>query len=301
MFFPILRHVPAWLPGAGFKRFARQCRILVHRLKTEPFDEAIKKIAQGKTSASFIQQAFEDVTEGHDPIRKEDIKEIAATMYAAGSDTTFAAIHTLILRLILHPDIQKKVHDELDGIVGSPESPKFCLPTWDDRPRMPYLEAVIKELLRCHPPVGSGVPHGTVEEDEYRGWRIPKGSIVFANAWGILHSEEHYKDPEVFRPERFLGKNPEPDPNGNGVFGFGRRACPGRLLAENMLWLESACLLATFTFSLAKGEDGKEINIQYATKPKAGFIQHAPDFPCLITPRSQNAEKIIRETESLEH
>ena len=50
--------------------------------------------------------------------------------------------------------------------------------------------------------------------------------------------------------------------------------CPGRLLAENMLWLESACLLATFTFSPAKGEDGKEIDIQYATKPKAGFIQY---------------------------
>ena len=153
------------------------------------------------------------------------------TFNAAGFDTTYAAIHTLILRLILHPDIQKKVQDELDNVVGSPQSPEFRLPTWEDRPKTPYLEVVIKELLRWHPPAGSGVPHGTMEEDEYRGWRIPKGSIVFANAWGILRSEEYYKDPEAFRPERFLGENAEPNPNSNGVFGFGRRR-----VMFNYLW-----------------------------------------------------------------
>ena len=115
------------------------------------------------------------------------------------------------------------MQDELDGVLGPPDSLEFRLPTWDDRPSTPYLEAVISETLRHHPPLGTGVPHSVTEEDEYRGWRIPKGSIVFANAWGMLHSEENYKNPQVFQPERFLGDTPELDPLSNGTFGFGRR------------------------------------------------------------------------------
>ncbi|KIJ27637.1 hypothetical protein M422DRAFT_271179 [Sphaerobolus stellatus SS14] len=72
----------------------------------EPFNESLEKIAIGKASASFIQQALTDRVEGHVPNTEEDIKQAAATMYTAGSDTTVAVIHTLILLPILHPEIQ---------------------------------------------------------------------------------------------------------------------------------------------------------------------------------------------------
>ncbi|KIJ57257.1 hypothetical protein M422DRAFT_149188 [Sphaerobolus stellatus SS14] len=301
--FPIMKYIPTWFPGAGWKRFAQyECRPLSHRMLNEPFNEALERIAIGKASVSFIQQALSDRAEGRDPNAEEDIKQVAATMYAgqtkSGSDTTVAVLHALILQLTLHPEIQKRVHWELDSVLGSPDSPEFRLPIWDDRSRTPYLEALIKEILRWNPAAGSGIPHATIEEDEYRGWRIPKGSIIFANAWGILRSEEYYKEPGIFRPQRFLGESPEADPAVSGAFGFGRRVCPGRLLAENMLWLESACLLAAFTFSHAKDQDGKIIDIRYATKPMAGFILHPPDFPCSITPRSKNVERIIQEMDS---
>jgi cytochrome P450 len=84
----------------------------------------------------------------------------------------------------------------------------------------------MKEAMRWLPPSPTGVPHATTEEDEYRGWRIPKGSIVIANAWKMLHDENIYPDPTVFRPERFLAseeKVQEPDPGITGAFGFGRR------------------------------------------------------------------------------
>jgi len=80
--------------------------------------------------------------------------------------------------------------------------------------------------MRWHPAAPIGVPHATVEEDVYKGWRIPKGALVVANAWGMLRDERVYKDPYSFRPERFLDQpsNPaESDPSVNGVFGFGRR------------------------------------------------------------------------------
>ncbi|KIJ57200.1 hypothetical protein M422DRAFT_149594 [Sphaerobolus stellatus SS14] len=297
--FPIMKYTPTWFPGAGWKHFAQyECRPLARRLLNEPFDEALEEIARGKASASFIQQALTDRAEGRDPNAEEDIKQVAATMYAAGSDTTVAVIHALILQLILHPEIQKRVHRELDSVLGSPDSAEFRLPIWEDRSRTPYLEALIKEILRWNPAVGSGVPHAAMEEDEYRGWRIPKGSIIFANSWGILRSEEYYKEPGIFRPERFLGENPEADPAVSGAFGFGRRVCPGRLLAENMLWLESACLLAAFTFSHAKDQNGKIVDIRYATTAMPGFILHPPEFPCSMNPRSKNVKRVIQETES---
>ncbi|KIJ57218.1 hypothetical protein M422DRAFT_148860 [Sphaerobolus stellatus SS14] len=270
---PILKYVPTWFPGAGWKRFAQlETRPLVHRLLKEPFDAALKKIASGKGTACIVQQALADRSEDDDPGMEDDIREMAATMYVAGSDTTVAVIHALILQLILRPDIQKRAQLELDSVVGSPDSPEFRLPTWEDRPRTPYLQALIKEILRWNPASGTGVPHSVMEDDVYRGWRIPKGSIIFPNAWGLLRSEEYYKEPNVFRPERFLGENPEPDPSISGTFGFGRRVCPGRLLAENTLWLESACLLSAFNFSHAKDQNGKDIDIQYATTPKAEFV-----------------------------
>ncbi|KIJ57255.1 hypothetical protein M422DRAFT_238853 [Sphaerobolus stellatus SS14] len=262
---PILKYVPTWFPGAGWKRFAQ-----LDQARGTPITE---RTASGKGTACIVQQALADRTEGDDPRIEDDIREIAATMYAAGSDTTVAVIYALILQLILHPDIQQRAQSELDSIVGSPDSPEFHLPTWEDRPRTPYLEpALIKEILRWNPPAGSGFPHSVMVDDVYRGWRIPKGSLIFPNAWGLLRSEEYYKEPNVFRPERFLGENPEPDPSISGTFGFGRRVCPGRLLAENTLWLESACLLSAFNFSHAKDQNGKDIDIQYATTPKAGFI-----------------------------
>jgi cytochrome P450 len=95
------------------------------------------------------------------------------------------------------------------------------------------MNALVKECLRWRPVVSAGIPHATVAEDVYRGWRIPKGSIVIANTWSILHNAALYKDPFTFRPERFLGNTPEPDPGLYGAFGFGRRQAQFHLKRKN--------------------------------------------------------------------
>jgi len=137
-----------------------------------------------------------------------------------------AVMEALILVLAMNPHVQTRAQMELDKVVGSPTSSVFRLPSFLDRPSMPYMEALTKELMRWHPSAAYGFPHATMEEDVYRGWRIPKGTIVFANGWGMLRDEKYYKDPYIFRPERFIPekeKQAEPDPELHGVFGFGRR------------------------------------------------------------------------------
>ena len=131
-----------------------------------------------------------------------------------------------IIALILNPDIQRRAHEELDAVLGSADNVNFRLPSFDDRPHLPYIDALVKESLRWIPVAATGVAHASTEEDEYKGFRIPKGSIVIVNEWGLLHDETVYSDPYTFRPDRFLSSSenkPEPDPADFGIFGFGRR------------------------------------------------------------------------------
>jgi cytochrome P450 len=124
---------------------------------------------------------------------------------------------------------------EIDRIIG-----KDRLPTLADRDALPYMEAVYKELLRWQPLGPIGIPHrlGSKADDEYKGkfgyarlcirlialtgMRIPANSMVIANIGNMLHDPAVHKNPTCFEPSRFLGPNPESNPE-EVVFGFGRR------------------------------------------------------------------------------
>ena len=84
--------------------------------------------------------------------------------------------------MILFPEVQKKAQAELMFVVGANR-----LPEYDDEPSLPYIRAIAKECLRWRSVVPLGIPHRALEEDEYRGFRIPKGSIVLANIWCVPH------------------------------------------------------------------------------------------------------------------
>ncbi|CAE6417961.1 unnamed protein product, partial [Rhizoctonia solani] len=111
-----------------------------------------------------------------------------------------------------------------------------------DRELMPYIRCIIQEVLRWQPPLPLGVPHATAADDEYRGYFIPKGSIVMANSWAMSRDESMYKSPESFDPERFVGA----DTPSTHAFGFGRRSCPGNHYAEASLFILIASILAVF-------------------------------------------------------
>src|SRR6202012_5880497 len=97
-------------------------------------------------------------------------------------------------------------------------------PDFRDRQALPYIDALVKEVLRWHPVAPMGVPHLTTKADVYDEHFIPENSFVLPNIWAILHDPAVYNDPEKFDPSRFLGPSPDPDPH-NLSFGFGRRVC----------------------------------------------------------------------------
>jgi hypothetical protein len=114
-----------------------------------------------------------------------------------------------------------------------------------------------------------------------------------------MHDSKTYHDPLTFNPERFLGENPELDSR-DVVFGFGRRICPGRLLADTTTYLIIAQSLAVFNIDKLVDENGhcqEEIDpSQYYQMP--GLISHPMPFQTAITPRSRQCEKLIRAVET---
>ena len=125
------------------------------------------------------------------------------------------------LAMILNPKAMKKAQEELDRVVGKGELPGF-----HDKDNLPYIDALVKEVLRWSPPVPLVVPKRAMQDDIYRGYLILEGVIVFENVWAIFRDPNVYPNPEVFNPDRFLkdGKiNPLVLDPEDRAFGTGRR------------------------------------------------------------------------------
>ncbi|THU82832.1 cytochrome P450 [Dendrothele bispora CBS 962.96] len=270
---PILQYVPEWMPGAGFQRTARLWRPLYSIMVKTPFNFVKEQLAAGTAEDSFAGNWLKK----HLSSEEEDIvMHAAGSMFGGGGETTAIAVHVYFLMMCLYPDVQKKAQAEMDPVVG-----KGRLPTFEDRDHLPYLEALTKEVMRYHPAVPNGLPHATTVDDIHDGYFIPKSSIVFSNIWKMSRDPEVYSDPETFNPGRFLGSNPEPDPR-EIVFGFGRRICPGRFLAEISLYITLAMCTATLDIS-AKIEDGKVVFPKY--QPEGGPVSRLRPFGCIVSPR----------------
>ncbi|KAI0768267.1 CyP450 monooxygenase [Trametes elegans] len=290
--FPVLRHVPRWFPGGGFKRTAAAWRAIAHHMRDAPFARTLDAIRTGTAPPSIASVLMENAQgkEGAE-FEEEQIvaRDVSALAYAAGADTTISTVQTFFMAMACFPEVQAKAREELDAVVGPNR-----LPTLDDRDALPYMNAVAKECLRWQSVVPLGIPHRSLADDEYKGYHIPAGSTVIANLWAFSRDTRVYPDPERFNPERFLKdgqiNTDVQDPN-TFVFGYGRRVCPGRHFAEASLFIMIASVLHTFTIEQAVDECG--ITIQPEAKMTYGVISYPVPFPCAIKPRSAASAALI--------
>ncbi|CAL1702358.1 unnamed protein product [Somion occarium] len=222
---PVLRYLPSWFPGAGFQRIASEWREDLRQMADIPYELVKQKMREGAALPSFTSRLLE--SEKLTREKEFNIKWSAASMYSGGADTTVSAIYSFFLAMTLNPEAQIKAQKEIDVVVGNDR-----LPTIADRDSLPYVDALLKEVLRYNPIGPLGLPHRVSDDDIYAGYLIPKGSLVFANIWAIAHNPKVYSNPSAFNPDRYLGSNPEPDPR-EFVFGFGRRICPGHELSSD--------------------------------------------------------------------
>ncbi|KAF8510113.1 cytochrome P450 [Hysterangium stoloniferum] len=283
---PILKYVPSWFPGASFKRKAADWRKATTYMSEAPFQAVKKAMAEGNAPPSFTSSLLEELSNmSKKPANEEDvIRGAGATAYGAGADTVVSALHTFLLAMACYPEVQHKAQEELDSVVGA-----HRLPDFGDRENLPYIGLIIKEVYRWHPVLPTGVSHVVTQDDIYGEFFIPKGSILVGNVWHIFHDEKNYgPNTHKFIPERFL-KPGVKDPIAS--FGFGRRICPGRHLAENTIFIIIVSLLKAFRITPKKDMNGNPIPIKEAFT--SGLLSHPQDFECQITPRSEIIERLI--------
>ncbi|KAG2015054.1 cytochrome P450 [Coprinopsis cinerea AmutBmut pab1-1] len=292
-FIPQLNRVPAWMPGAGFQKDAAKWRALQDVFKIAPFQETVKRSKEDDHVSSFVSLALSDLP--NDQTRATEhrirVRDAAAMVYAAGSETTNSVLEFLFYALLSRPEVQKKAQRELDDVLMETTQDggvRIRLPDIEDFGDMPYINAIVKEALRWQPVMPVGVPHLSTADHIYKGYFIPKSTIVIGNAWAMLRDPRVYDDPETFKPERFLkadgSLNPDvPDPH-NVAFGFGRRLCPGKHIGSNSITFVVSSVLLLFDVYKEVDDSGKEIMPEMEVI--SGLARGLKPFKCVLKPRS---------------
>nr|AYV88868.1 cytochrome P450 oxidase CYP78A230 [Polygala tenuifolia] len=170
--------------------------------------------------------------DGEEKLQGDDMIAVLWEMIFRGTDTTALLIEWVMAELILHQEIQEKLYREINKTVGD-RSVRDA-----DVAIMPYLQAVVKETLRMHPPgpLLSWARLSTSDVHLSNGMVIPANTTAMVNMWAITHDPRVWKDPLTFKPERFLVSDGGTDVDVRGgdlrlaPFGAGRRVCPGKNL-----------------------------------------------------------------------
>ncbi|KAH6780640.1 hypothetical protein C2S52_011877 [Perilla frutescens var. hirtella] len=251
--FPCLK----WLDPQGLRRkidrgMAKTLKI-VDGFVQRRLKEKKLKAAVNKDFLEVLLEYRQNQMEESEKMSDHELNIIIMEVFLAGSETTSSSIEWAMVELLKHPEVMNAAKSELARVVG--DSNKFVETHID---KMPYLQAVIKETLRLHPPIPFLVPRRAIQETEFMGYRIPANTQLFVNVWAIGRDRECWDDPFSFKPERFLGSTT--DYRGQNFelipFGAGRRICAGIPLAHRMLHLVLGSLLHEFEWGV--DEIGKD-------------------------------------------
>ncbi|KAG2680682.1 hypothetical protein I3843_11G110600 [Carya illinoinensis] len=240
-------HLP-WLAGLDLQKIRFRCSKL-----TPKVNQFVNRIIQehraqtGQRNHDFVDVLLS--LQGPDKLSDQDMVAVLWEMIFRGTDTVAVLIEWILARMVLHPHIQLKVHEELDRVVGRSQPLKES-----DIQSMVYLPAVVKEVLRLHPP-GPLLSWArlSVTDTTVDGYDVPAGTTAMVNMWAITRDPQLWTDPLEFMPERFVckdGTDVEFSVLGSDLrlapFGSGRRTCPGKALGLTTVTFWVATLLHEF-------------------------------------------------------
>ncbi|KAM3930490.1 cytochrome P450 2K1-like [Leptodactylus fuscus] len=198
---------------------------------------------------SFLVKQQEEKPNPDRYFTNENLTMLVTDLFSAGMETTSTTLRWGLLLMMKYPEIQRKVQNEIEKVIGSAE------PRATHRKEMPYTDAVIHEIQRFGNIIPSNLPHATTQDVNFRGYLLPKGTQVIPLLTSVLYDKDHFIKPEEFYPEHFL------DSSGNFVrkeafmpFSAGKRSCAGENLAKMELFLFFTRLLQSFTFQAPPGD-----------------------------------------------
>ncbi|XP_066508018.1 cytochrome P450 2G1-like [Hoplias malabaricus] len=197
-------------------------------------------------------------------------------LFLAGTETTSTTIRYALMLLIRHPEIQEQMQKEIDTVIGKDRSPAM-----DDRKSLPFTDAVIHEVQRYIDLVPLNLPHYALRDITFRGYTIPKDTVIFPLLHSVLRDEGHWGNPWTFNPKHFLDNNGNFKKNPAFLpFSAGKRSCVGESLARMELFLFIVSLLQNFTFSCPGGPESIDCSPEIS-----GFANLPRKYHLIATPR----------------
>ncbi|KAF5372164.1 hypothetical protein D9758_005053 [Tetrapyrgos nigripes] len=291
---PFLQHLPRSI--SKWRRAAEESFEEFSAYFERKFQNIKKQVATGQEQRpSFCVSLAEN--QEISKLSDQECSWLAGVLYSAAQETTATTMMWFMFSMILFPRAQTRAQEELDKVVGRSRLPSFA-----DLKHLPYIHAIVKEILRWRTPLPLGVPHVTNEDDYYDGYYIPKGTICIPNAWSLNHDPDIYgPDAEEFRPERHLDENGQlkdgllGSSEGHYTYGFGQRICSGRHFANNSLFILVATILWTMRLEGVKDSDGNVVVPVINAEEEHGILSRPPLFAITATPRFRDADTFIRE------
>ncbi|GIY18586.1 cytochrome P450 18a1 [Caerostris darwini] len=185
--------------------------------------------------------------------QKDVLADLSRAFFGAGSDTVRVTVDWLMLTCAAYPQVQKRIHAEIDEVIGHDR-----FPTWQDHLAMPYTDAAIAELMRWKSIVPLNVMRYTLLDTELNGYFIPKHIHVLGVMWAVDHNEKLWgKDVDEYKPERFLSGDGKKfvRPEYAIPFSIGKRSCPGKTFAEIEIFLYLVSILQKFEIYVPQGQE----------------------------------------------
>ncbi|XXG89556.1 hypothetical protein AAC387_Pa12g1530 [Persea americana] len=209
---------------------------------------------------------------------RTNIKAILVDLLLAGMDTSSTATEWALSELIKHLSAMKKAQQELETVVG-----RVRMVDESDLVKLDYLDMVVKESMRLHPPAPFLLPRESMEDCRVNGFHIPRGTRLMINAWAIGRDPDAWPNPEEFNPERFIGT--QIDVRGHDFqlvpFGSGRRGCVGMQLGLTIVRLILAQLIHCFDWELSAGMSPADLDMREKfslVMPRANHLLATPTY-----------------------
>ncbi|XP_036590327.1 cytochrome P450 2C23-like [Trichosurus vulpecula] len=253
-FLPAFR---AYLPGEHkriFKILEEIKRFILERVKEH------QKILDPNNPQDYIDCYLSKMQQEKDNPQSEfDLENLAMTaadLFGAGTETTSSTLRYGLLLILKHPEVQAKIHEEINRVIGHNRVPSI-----KDRQDMPYMDAVVHEVQRFIDLLPLNLPHAVTRDIQFQQYVLPKGTTIYPLLSPVLYDSKEFPSPDQFDPQHFLDRNGKFKKSDHFMpFSIGKRSCAGEGLARMELFLFLTTILQNFT--LKPVGDPKEISIK---------------------------------------